>query len=220
MTTQAAHEKELALPDFRAQLRLAMQNAVTHQPEDPLGNGDAAERFRDLDDDYVISFLHDPSDNQVETDDPNAYLTLLMQAAEVLDGSPDLEGVKREYLEKAATHELKHGEEAARFGNSDTISYYGVEFVEYEDGILDFWPYHFTSGPLKKVHHAWCAAAPEDRSDTDMDIVRSLGYGEDIESLKARAEDEPPVEEGWERVKSREEIIRAMKSLALKTSAS
>ena len=216
ITAPKSHEHDAPVPDFRPQLRLAMKNAVVDTPEDPLKNGDAPELFRDVEDDYVVSFLHVPGESQVYTTSPDDYRELLRQAAEVLDGATDLDPEDTNYLEAAAAHELKHGEVAASFGNSDTVSYYGVEFVRYDNGDLGFWPYHFTSGPLKKVHRAWSVAAPDDRSSTDMDIVRSLGYGEDVEALRARALAEPPVEEGWERVINREDVLRALQNLALR----
>lgn len=213
MSTPVGAEFNAKTPDFRPQLASALEHAVPHTPEDPLGNGEVALSYRDKPDDYVISFVYLTHANQVSTTNPAEYLELLRQAAEILGGNTDQEEQTLAYLEEAAAHERVHGEEAAHFGNSATVSHYGVEFMVHEDGTTDLWPFHFVSGPLKKVHHAWSAAAPEDRSDTDLAIVTDLGYPDDIGALRMRAEAEPPVEEDWQPDLAgitRDDIIRAL----------
>jgi hypothetical protein len=201
--------------DFRPLLQNALQHALPHTPDDPLKNGEVASRYSDRPDEYVISFFHVPGENQIYTTDPSQYQNLLNQAAEVLGGHDAQTDEDRRWLQEAASHELAHGQAAESLGNTDTISYYGVEFVIDENGEPLFWPYYFTAGPLKKVHHAWVAVAPKDRSETDLAIAKDLGYSESVEELSQRALAEPPVEEGWQKTVSKDEIIEALLRLTM-----
>ena len=161
--------------------------------------------------------MHIPGQNQAYTTDASQYMTLLEQAAEVLDGNTYQTEKDRAWLQEADTHERAHGQAAVGLGNSDTVSYYGVEFVVDQDGLPSFWPYHFIAGPLKKIHQAWVAVAPADRSLTDIAIAKDLGYSEDYIELQQRALAEPPVEEGWQRVVAKSDVVEALQRLLMAT---
>ncbi len=188
--------------DFRPRLRAALKNAVPHTPDDPLKNESALaglEGAKELPDDYVIFDLFHPKSNDVVTTNPGTYLALLMQAHGVLEEDStgqfaDLSNETRAWLEAANEHELAHGVAAKLYGNSHTISFFGVEFMIDPAGKLMFWPFYAVYGPLKKVHRAAVTAAPSDMSDIDQIVVSRLGYN-NIEELKAVAEVTPPVDE-------------------------
>lgn len=216
MTDLSILERDKQPVDFRARLHHALEHAVPHTPDDPLKNKEIASRYSDKPDEYIISFSHNPGENEVYTSDAAEYLDLLKQAAEVLNGTTDQTDDVDQWLKTAADHEIAHGKAASSLGNSNTVSYYGVQFVVDQDGTPIFWPYCFTAGPLKKVHQAWVAVAPEDRSETDIAIAKDLGYDEDFESLRHRALQEAPVVEGWERPSpTKDEVISALQRMML-----
>jgi hypothetical protein len=189
------HEASKQALNFRGELENALAHVLPHTLDDPLKIEGVASRYADKPDSYVINLPHIPRENQVSTTDASQYFSLLTQAAEIISGGDELTEEDIAWLHEAAYHELVHDSAVEPFGNSNTVHHLGVEFVMQADGKAMLWPYHSITGPLKKVHRAWSAAAPEDRSDTDMAEVTGLGYSDDIEELRARAIAEPPVDE-------------------------
>ena len=183
--------------DFRPQLLDALQHALPHTPGDPLKNGESVSRYDTFADNFIISSIYTPSEHEVTTTDSSQYVGLLHQALEILDGDCSQDQKTFDYLRKVAEHEIIHGKTAEQFGNSDTVSHYGVSFMVKENGEPLFWPFQFTAGPLKKIHRAWTALAPSDRSETDVRIAQDLGYTGSIDEVSKRALAEPPVVEGW-----------------------
>lgn len=203
-------------PDFYADLERAIAHVEAREKGDlpnPLGHDPGSdlnrleitltESFRNYPDDAVIQLEELPGPDTVCTIDPDEYLALIEQATEVLHAhvSPDTTFVAAMYAETDADivgHEKDHGREVRRFGNEDTIVYYGVVFSLDAEGGLEFQPHISHSGPLRKIHEAWSALAPSRPSDGDLEKVRALGYDPaDRERIRRLAEATPPVEPGW-----------------------
>jgi hypothetical protein len=197
-------------PDFYADLERAIAHVVAEEDDDssaPLAHSTDPEpdRFRDCSDEFVIQLEGLPGPDTVYTTNPDEYLALIEQATEVLHAhvSPGTPFDKTTYAEEDAgivEHEQAHGREMKRFGNEDTVVYYGVAFSRATDSKLQFQPHVSHSGPLRKIHEAWSALAPaHGRSDADLGVAQRLGYNPaDRERIQQLAEATPPLEPGWQ----------------------
>lgn len=110
----------------------------------------------DQPDGHVIRSFFIPKSTQVYTNNPDHYRHLLRQAIEITgakEGSSKpfhLAAEDQLLLDQIETHELMHGS-AARIGGQLATSHYCLEFfVDEDDGLLDFWPFHTVSGSVKK----------------------------------------------------------------------
>lgn len=168
-----------------------------------------------------IIYLPPPrADTGVLTTDPAQYLELLRQAAEVClqDGRQGLPEDFDEWAREVEEHKLKHGAVAKRYGNSQTISYYGIQW-RVENGIVDFQPCHRISGPIRKVHLAFCGIAPNDDQISPADIGHptQLGYDpRDVEKLRLIAAETPPVPEDYDPQQGVVDLIAQMMLRALR----
>jgi hypothetical protein len=197
-------------PDFYADLEQAVAHVVADTEDkssEPLADSPDSDtdRFRDCSDEFVIQLEGLPGPDTVYTTDPDEYLALIEQATELLHAhvSPEIPFDKAVYAEEDADiveHEQAHGREMRRFGNEDTIVYYGVAFSRDLDGELQFQPHVSHSGPLRKIHEAWSTLAPSHGlSDTDSGVAQRLGYDPtDRERIQQLAEATPPLEPGWQ----------------------
>jgi hypothetical protein len=197
---------------FYTQIIEAMKHAPLIKPQDPFTNEKVAQEYFDKPDDYIISFgFYWGSDNEVFTREATQYPELLKQGMLVLYGTVELTDDQTRIIERILEHELAHGEATKQFGNESTSSIYGLAFYKKPDGVLTFWPYHYSTGPLKKIHHAWSAIAPEDASGIDLAIAKGLGYDiNNREEIRLRALHEPAVEPRWRDDASRIKLVKAM----------
>jgi hypothetical protein len=218
-------ELQKSVVDFREQIEAAMLAAALPNPSFDMGNRPAAEKHIDEPDDFIIWSLYQNQDNRITTTDPSLYKCLLIQAAnntrygrlsaEPVGSTDILTEAELVRIDKITKHELEHGRVSDCYGNSATMSFYGVEFIKRGDGRITFWPFHFTQGPLKKIHRAWVAVAPEDRSGIDLEIAKHLGYNIDkIVEIGERAQAEPPVDENCHWLTLKESIAKALASSA------
>lgn len=181
--------------DFSDAIATAISVASSLDASNPLSNNLVDDDYIDCPDDYILLASQKGGDESIVVVDPVQYHELLLQSARALSGSNTL---SQDYLLKiqdVVRHESAHHQAALRFGNNETESFLGIRFMKDENGLV-MWPVHFITGPMKKIHVAAIALTPFDRSATDIEIARILGYrNEDIKSLLSAAEKEPPVED-------------------------
>lgn len=196
-------------PDFTAEIEAAIAHATTANPLDPLNsNPNSAVAGPDVavwPHDHIDATLRPKDPDTVFTTDSEAYYQALVQSARALaeqnntGGAPNLDRIGRAY-----NHEKSHGRIIETYGNSQTLAHYAVRFVINPDGRYNMFPFVTRSGPLRKVHDAFSAAAPAflnppmRLSEPDKEIVIEWGYDlENLRDLHALALWTPPVPEGW-----------------------
>jgi|GEM_PF-3577837 len=191
-------ESGLIVADFRPELQAALDSAIPIVDEDPLSIGNKPELDRDKPDDHVIHMRRTDVAYRVATPDVRQYTRLLSQAIQVMDRKEGLTPKDEVFVADVTEHEIAHGGIAKLFGNSSTVSYYGVQFGYNQRGTLEMLPFHEMTGPLRKIHHAWSALAPKDPSETDIAVARGLGYTQGAETLRAMALEVPPIGDDYE----------------------
>ena len=197
--------------DFSLDIAAAIPFAVEYDPVAAAAQGEETTRrmYGHLPDDAITWGEYHRLPNEVVTVESAEYAYLLVQATQAAyQANTGRRLTERTIFRLPVTqrtlhHELRHGLITSKFGNSDTTVYYGVAFVYNEHGKLGAIPFVTDSGPTRKIHEAWSAIAPEDRSIEDVAAVAGMGYDpEDVYGIRRQAWETPGVPEGWARQES------------------
>lgn len=180
------------IPDFRPQLRHALEQAPVHtytksgsNSDQQMDNGSSC---RYLSDTAVIrlgSGAAIPA-HTVATKKAAHYPALLEQAAEIGTSQTEISDDARQYLDRAARHELQHAQKAREVSPLVIIKY-AASFVLRRRGAdlsVRLAPQVLLFGNLRKIDYARVLAAPDELSPSDIAAFKNLGYAspEDIES--------------------------------------
>ncbi|HEY8998829.1 MAG TPA: hypothetical protein VIM53_00755 [Candidatus Saccharimonadales bacterium] len=199
-----------AAPDFTAEIEMAIAHAASTNPLAPT-NGSPnysaqVPNLAALPHDHIDSTLPPIDTDAIFTTNSSDYYHALIQAARAVATRNGIEGgaPKLDRIGEAHRHEVSHGKAIEENGNSQTLAHYAVRFAIMDDGRCRMFPFVTRSGPLRKVHDAFSAAAPaflEPRmslSGPDKEIIAEWGYDPaNLTDLKIQALWTPPVPEGW-----------------------
>jgi hypothetical protein len=192
MSTSEAVEFDLNGYDFRDELSRALECTPISDLNADGTALNSLDTYEGLDElaskppDTLVTVDNDIGPGNVFTDDVAAYPTLIRQAWETVFPFLDSATIDK-YARESFEHETAHAAAAIKLGIAVSygIRIMKVRLPDHRMGVMIFSSIHHGSEQISKADMAFIAASPENPSESDRHLVRTLGYASCRDALES-----------------------------------